>query len=494
MQLTSEAVHEDAHLRAGVGSSRPSPERPGTILMIAYLFPPAGGPAIPAVLRMVKFVRTMAGSRWRPVVLTLDGDLFETYFHREERWLREIPSSVPVARASRVRMLKRIIAVAQRVRAAVKGPGNAQVSATPETVEQPSPARADQGLGQRLKNAITTAAQIPDPYIGWLPYAFAQGLKIIRKEQVSCIYATGSPWSTVVLAAVLQRLTRRPLVLDFRDPWTTNPYRAHFQPWRRAIEEKLEAFAIESASMVVANTQALRDELRARFPERADRFVSVYNSVDATITEGPERPIGQRPVTIVHAGFLYGPRDPLTLFQAISRRSKGMGDTGADFELHLVGPTELPYDLRHKLDELRIADFVKIHGPVSHSACKDIMADADALLLFQPGTRTQLPSKVFEYVTFAKPILTLAEPDGETYRFAAEELESTVAACGDEEAIVAALDRLLAQLRRGDRPNVSRWSARLAAFSEPAVTEQLLEAIDRAVTGDSDDARAAHNR
>jgi glycosyltransferase involved in cell wall biosynthesis len=281
---------------------------------------------------------------------------------------------------------------------------------------------------------------------------------------------------------VLQMVTRRPLILDFRDPWTTNPYRAHFQPWRRAVEGRLETFAVRRAAMVVANTQALRDEFRERFPDRADRFVAVYNSVDATITEGPERPVGQRPVTIVHAGFLYGPRDPLTLLRAISRRRKRMNPGAApDLVLHLIGPAELPYDVTQKIDELEITDFVKIHGPLPHAACMDIMASSDALLLFQPGTRTQLPSKVFEYVTFAKPILTLAEPGGETYRFAAEELDSTVAACGDEEAIVAALDSLVGQLARGERPDVSRWSLRLAAFSEAAVTSQLLEAIDAAV-------------
>jgi hypothetical protein len=148
--------------------------------------------------------------------------------------------------------------------------------------------------------------------------------------------------------------------------------------------------------------------------------------------------------------------------------------------LHLIGPAELPYDLTQKLDELRIADVVKVHGALPHAACKDIMASSDALLLFQPGTRTQLPSKVFEYVTFAKPILTLAEPGGETYRFAAEELDSTVAACGDEEAIMAALDSLLSQLMRGERPDVSRWSLRLEAYSDAAVTSQLLDAIDAA--------------
>jgi hypothetical protein len=51
-------------------------------------------------------------------------------------------------------------------------------------------------------------------------------------------------------------------------------------------------------------------------------------------------------------------------------------------------------------------------GQVSYDACLAYLAQSDILLIIQPDTKTQIPSKLFEYIFLEKPILTIAPLDG----------------------------------------------------------------------------------
>jgi Glycosyltransferase Family 4 len=454
--------------------------------MICYLFPPLGGMAVPAVQRVVKFVRGMAGSHWDPVILTLRVDLYEPYLEREEKYLREIPASAEVVRTGRVMLLKTIISAIQRLRGRGPSPHTSTAETpsprTPQAPAPPPPAADSKSALQRFKDALTGAVQTPDPFMGWLPVAFLEGRRTIRQRRIACIYATGSPWTSLLVGALLKKSTGLPLVLDFRDPWTTNPYRMHFHPARRWIEGRLETFVVNSADAVIANTRGLRDEFRARYPRLpSERFDVIYNCVEN------ERPLprialragGAEPVRLAHAGFLYGPRDPLLLLRAMAKRRQRESPGGArDLILDLIGPIDVSYPIADKLAELGLTDLVHVHGPVPHAMCQDMLVASSALLLLQPGTMTQLPSKLFEYVSHGKPILTLAMPGSETYTFAAEQLGSLVADCDDEEAIVRTLDELIAQVRAGQGPDIDRWEAAMAQFRPHTITSRLLHTFD----------------
>lgn len=454
------------------------------VLMICYLFPPAGGSAIPAVQRVVKFVRGMTGSRWEPVVLTIAPEYYESYISREAAFLNELPPGTRIERTARVMAFKTVVKAAHRLRAALtrrrspvgSGSGDPAPAPTSQAAQEP-------GAIASLKSAFDNAVQTPDPHIGWLPHAYRRGRSLVRQAPPHCLYATGSPWSGLLVGALLKRSTGIPLVLDFRDPWVTNPYRAHFPSWRKRVEQWLEGYTVRSADLVIANTRGLRDEFRARYTgPAAPRFEAVYNSVDRRVAAPPAAARPGARIRLAHAGFFYGPRDPLSFLRAVARRrysaASGLPD---DLAVDLIGAVELEYSLENLLSELRIDDIVTLHGPVPHAHCDAMLRSADAYLLLQPGTKTQLPSKLFEYVTFGKPILTLAEPGGETYRFAAEELTSLVADCADEEDIVNSLDTLVRDLREQRGVDADGWRRKLSDYSSEAITAQFLMLLDSAM-------------
>ena len=62
------------------------------LLIIAYYFPPSGGPGVQRVLKHVKYIRDFG---WQPYVLTVSNGEFPA---RDESLLKEIPDDVVVER------------------------------------------------------------------------------------------------------------------------------------------------------------------------------------------------------------------------------------------------------------------------------------------------------------------------------------------------------------------------------------------------------------
>jgi hypothetical protein len=63
------------------------------------------------------------------------------------------------------------------------------------------------------------------------------------------------------------------------------------------------------------------------------------------------------------------------------------------------------------------------------------------LLLLQPGTTTQIPSKLFDYLGMRKPILAISPRHGATWNLVTEQGLGEVAPPDDIQQIAAAIDR-----------------------------------------------------
>jgi glycosyltransferase involved in cell wall biosynthesis len=276
-------------------------------------------------------------------------------------------------------------------------------------------------------------------------------------------------------------------VLDFRDPWVTNPYRSHFHPFRKQVEALLERFVVRRANIIVANTAELKQEFMERYGDLPKgRFHCIYNSLEVsgrpeTCASGAcsERP---HPITLVHSGFLYGLRDPGNFLQALSQTLLREPEWRDRVRLKLVGTTQLSYSLQALLESLKLDDITKVHGQVSHDSCMEHLSRASVLLLFQPGTGTQIPSKLFEYLPLRKPILAIALPGGATSSFVLNESVGLVADCNDVDDIASKLSVVIQQVASGKTSqSESAYDAVLKRYSVEASTGSLLEAFSKAI-------------
>lgn len=444
------------------------------VLMIAYFFPPVGGIASAGSQRTLKFAKYLGERGWQPVVLTVREDCYERYFVMDPTLLERVPPDVKIARSSVIRWLTRLLEFKNRGRHIA--PPTAAAPASTDTGENDG--RNESRL-QKLKDAVTGLFEIPDEEIGWLVPGVAAGIRVVRRERVDVLYSTGKPWTAHLVAAALKKLTGRPLVVDFRDPWMTNPFRGEKSPLRDRVEAYLERKVVETADVVVTNTKALRDEFIARFPEApAAKFVTLLNGFDPDDYDevSAARPAEARKFTIAHTGFLYGKRDPRGFLEAVSRLIEEGKIAPDALEIVFVGSIELPYDLPSYLRAKRLAGIVRLIDQVPYRESLRHLAQSDALLLLQPGTMTQVPSKLFEYIALGKPILAVSPRDGATSRLVLDESLGRVADADSIEEIATAVEDLYRIWRQGGAVGAANGAR--SKFDVRNVTAVLAEKFD----------------
>ena len=137
---------------------------------------------------------------------------------------------------------------------------------TPGTVIIRTPTLEPRDDSSRLHRFIIscfhTLLSIPDLSNLWLPWAVSAAIQEIRQRPIKVIYATGHPFSSHILAAVLKAGSRLPIVLDYRDEWTLDPVRKAQQSTHRAwfhfVERWQQRWVVRKADRVVLVTDSAR--------------------------------------------------------------------------------------------------------------------------------------------------------------------------------------------------------------------------------------------
>ncbi len=413
------------------------------VLMIAYLFPPVGGIGSAGAQRVLKFAKYLPHFDWAPIILTAKEHCYEPYFATDASLLEKVPKDIRIIRTTVIRWLTRVLTLKQRV-ARILSPVT-----QPEDPAKPS-AQTDRAVSsrkswyQKAKDTFTDLFEIPDEEMGWMLPAVVSGFIATKRYGIDIIFSTGRPWSSHVIGMVLKFITGKPLVVDFRDPWMTNPFRSDYSAFRNAMEAFLERKVIEHADVVISNTNELQAEFFRRFSSQPkSKFVSLLNGFDPDDyeTEQQQDVTPRRCLTITHTGFLYGRRDPKQFLEGLAVTAKRATVDRTKIRVVFAGSIQLPYDLPTHLASMKIDDLVVLQGQVSYQESLAHLRSADLLLLLQPGTSTQVPSKLFEYIAVKKPILAITPTEGATGRIVQDECSGTVVESDNVRQIADEIER-----------------------------------------------------
>lgn len=256
-------------------------------------------------------------------------------------------------------------------------------------------------LAARSKEAIF---QHPDKYRGWIRAV----LRWWRTEGVhlpapDVVIATTPPVSAAVAGARLSAAWHAPLVLEFRDLWTENPY-YRFGRVRRAIDRRSESRLVSAAREIVVVTEKFRQVMSHEYPERDIRLVrtGVLSVVPADRRGNDRVP----PMRIGHFGSMddWMRRNPQTLLSAAqSLRARGAIPENA-LRIDFYGPAG--DDFLQMIERCGCRGFVHVAGQVSHEQALLELERIDvALLLMWPGDTQSMPMKATEYMALGKTIL-----------------------------------------------------------------------------------------
>ena len=443
-------------------------------LVIAYDFPPH---AAIGTMRTLRVVQQLARDGWDVTVLTSDPATFRPKTPIDNALLRRVPAGVRVVRASSFRGL-------EKLKAAVRGRPRRDVAvARPDSTRSPQHAKRAKSVIGRAIDWLDAVCAIPDQESAWLLPAVVRGLLAAASRRPDVVYSSAPPWTGHLVARALSAALRRPWVADFRDPWARAPWRENRPDFVRRMLARLERMVIRRADAVLFVTEGNRRDFEACYGSAAaERFHLIPNGCDPSEFDGLTASPPHDRFVLLHAGSLYGGRDPLPLLRAVAAAIVRGAIDPARFRLRLVGQTTVPgVDLDAITRELGLTGVLEVVPRVPREQSLTEMLSASALLLVQPVTTVSVPGKVYEYLAAGRPILALTA-EGETADIVRASGNGVVVAAGDEDGIQAGLLEVM-ELARSQPPAIDPvlYDGRVGAARAVAVMQQY--AMSRCAPG-----------
>jgi glycosyltransferase involved in cell wall biosynthesis len=340
------------------------------VLVVAYHYPPLGGGG---VFRTLKFTKYLPKFGYQPYVLTVKNPMYGT---RDPTLLKEIPPEVKIFRTFSFE--HRIL-------------------------------RAPRLLKINLKWFYT-----PDENIGWLPFAVSAGAKVIKKENIDLIYATSPLWTSLLIGFLLKKKTKKPLVIDFRDPWTDNPFTVYPTKIHESVETKMEEKVLTQADYIITAGDLIKNGLIERHPFIKQKIEVITNGFDPDDFKNLKIHKPTSKFGITYVGSIYGLLTARSFLLALKELTEEKIDLREKIEIMFVGKYGKETSLLVK--KFGLEDIVKLTGYVPHKKCLELMLNSQALLLLitveDPRGRGILTGKLFEYLASRKPIIAIAPENG----------------------------------------------------------------------------------
>ncbi len=406
------------------------------VLVVAYHYPPAGEVG---VFRTLKFTKYLPQFGFQPVVLTVRN---RSVGPLDTSLLKEVPREAKVI---------------------------ATFSAEHRLLRAPS------RLGVSPKWFL-----VPDAHVGWLPFAVVSGAAAIRKDDIDIILATAPVFTSLLVGYLLKKVTGKPLVLDYRDPWTQNPFVTYPTGLHQRLEERMETSVLESADGIVTTTESISRRLVEKYPFTWNRCAIIPNGFDSDDFLGLERSARSDRFTITYAGTFYGLRTAesfLTALKSLITKNKPLQ---GKIRVVFAGPEDrLTLSLVRRLG---LEAVVELTGFVAHRESLQLMINADVLLLVMSrgefvgnGTGTMMiPGKTFEYIAARRPILALA-PEGAVTDLVRRTGSGTVVPPDGVSAIESAVLTLFGRWEAG---NLSVEPTDVSVYERKALTARLATVLE----------------
>jgi len=385
------------------------------LLLFAYFYPPLGGPAVQRPLKMVKYLSDLG---WDVDVISVKDIV---YHSRDESLLAE-------DKAAAVYRTESADAMATLKKISKKGKFNSRhiYFQTPEFV----------------KKIIRSSFIIDDKY-GWLKFALKKARVLCAENNYNAVMATIGPYTSALAAYKTSKEFDLPLIIDYRDQWTLNPFIKYLTPIHKSISAYWERKILKQSTIVTTVGKILAEEIVQKFGSHLeDKIQVMYNGWDQedfdkiSCEEGSDGTF-----MISYVGGLYGTRTAKYFFEAIEQLRKE-NKLPSSLQIRFVG--NYYKETQDLLNSDRFKDIVRLIPQVDHLKAVKLMCQSDLLLLFCPSDnfRSAVTGKIFEYFRTGRRIFGMVPEDSESAILLHEHGHDNICAMEDVEAIKTQLIKI----------------------------------------------------
>lgn len=417
------------------------------LLVVSYLFPPAGGIGVQRVLSWARYLPALGFdvtvlAAKNPSVPTLDPAL-----------VAAVPPEVDVVRTWSPEAPYRL---RQKL-------WNRLGAKKPETVKpKPSQDSWVKGLVRRILS--------PDPEVVWTPGAKRAAARIVREKGIHAVVVSAPPFSAFLVGNWLKRrFPHLVYVADFRDEWLDfylNAFEYGRHPAIRCRAAAIEAETVRLADLTLSITHSCVERIRARYPGLpASRFACLPNGYDPAAFEGFQaRSRSDGRIRVAHVGTVYPHSTPRFYFDGIESLPEAERDL---FETHFIGRITEQERSVFAGRAIRIIE----RGFLPQAEAIRAMEEADVLLLTMTDPNFT-SGKIYEYLATGKPILAVSPAGGEVDEVIRETGAGWVVDPAKPEDMTARLREISAVFREG-RLKAGCERSRAERYSRPRLAEEF---------------------
>lgn len=359
------------------------------VLIIAYYFPPLG---MGGVQRVTKFVKYLPLFGWKPYVMTIRK---VGYMAKDPSLLDDIPGQARIVRTGSLDPL-RIWWILKKTLTAEPG--------------RSRPLKADLMPG----GALLSWLLFPDNKVGWIPFALRKGLSLCRREGIDLIFSSSPPPSLHLTGYLIRRLAGIPWVADFRDPWIGYKQQSFPTALHLLLKRKLQRLIIDHAHQVLVANPAIQAEFKKDFPH-AGNIRLVDQGYDQEDFEGMAPASGSGTFTIGYLGTFSPDCDPEPVLAALRELTDQKLVPIEKIKLLHVG-LSLRMNLERLIQKYHLQEVFEGKGYLPHRQALIQIRSCSVFVLVTSDDPRVFPAKVYEYLPFGKPILSVAPKESEVGR------------------------------------------------------------------------------
>ena len=193
------------------------------VLLVAYYFPPV---AASGSMRPLGFCRYLQAHGWIPHVLTTDSASSYPWHPIDHELMSRVPTGMDLDIVPYVDPLHRLIRLRNAVNTFVKnGVGSKPAhGSTPVCTNRAVASVISSRWAIAKETLLESLFAFPDPQAAWEMPAILRGAALKGEKRPNVVLATGGPWTSLLVGRGIAQRLSVPLVIDYRDPWTSNPF------------------------------------------------------------------------------------------------------------------------------------------------------------------------------------------------------------------------------------------------------------------------------
>lgn len=254
-------------------------------------------------------------------------------------------------------------------------------------------------------------------YMSFVPKAFYAALQWRWKGWKPTVIYISSPPIFIGLVGVMLKWTFRcHMVLEIRDIWPDSAVAAgqlRSEGWAYKIARIFEKWLYRKSDGLVCVGNYMKEYLQ----DYTDKHICVaYNGPkEATVNAVTELKVSpkkeEKVLKLAYAGNFGLVQGLEHLIEAFSK----MSSVKFRWELHFFGAGVMEEALKNQVVELKIEHQVHFHGAFPKNELNKLLVDMDVLflgLIKADALEKTIPSKLFDYLSFGKPIIAALIGEG----------------------------------------------------------------------------------